>query len=105
MLLKKFEDVVRDLVAVLFQREVAGVEQMNLRVRDVTLECFRAGLRKNWIVLSPKRSAPAVALFATSRARGRIASGYSDSLRTTRAGFPGCRACPGSTGQKHKHPD
>jgi hypothetical protein len=53
MLVEEFKDVVGDLVAVLFQRKVSSIEQMNFCVRHVTLESFRSRRGKNRIVFSP----------------------------------------------------
>src|SRR5262249_57309452 len=46
-------DVSCDQVAVLFQREVTGVEQVELQVLQITFVRFRPLRRKNEIVFSP----------------------------------------------------
>src|SRR5262249_34711516 len=50
---EEIADVSCDQVAVLFQREVTGVEQVELQVLQITFVRFRARRRKNEIVFSP----------------------------------------------------
>src|SRR3979411_2264778 len=46
---------IRDLPAVGFKREVTGIEQPNLGVRNVAPECLRAGGEETSVVLAPDR--------------------------------------------------
>src|SRR5437764_3629923 len=52
---EKIADDGCDLWCVTFEREMAGLEQMNFGVRIVALERLRAGRQKERIVLAPHR--------------------------------------------------
>src|SRR5690242_19134738 len=52
---EKVADDRGDLGRMAFQREVAGLEQVNLGIRIVALVGVRAGGQEKWIVLAPDR--------------------------------------------------
>src|SRR4051812_41860859 len=46
---------IRDLLAMGFQGEMAGIEQADLRIREITLERLRARGEESSVVLAPDR--------------------------------------------------
>ena len=52
---QEIADDLRDFGAVRLQREVAGVEEANLCLRNVALKRLGARRKEEWIVLAPDR--------------------------------------------------